>query len=94
MQLGRLSTYRQFNDKQLASEYFKHVENVTVFEKTPDLKEVNEQLAEKDKQIQELQNEINEVKQLLLEKRIELQEKNGRDIDTLIKLAVKEYMKK
>lgn len=75
---GYLSTYRQYNDKQLAKEYMKHMENVTIFERSVDLTEVNKSLEEKDKQIQDLKFLMDEMKAQILELRLEKLEKaNG-----------------
>ncbi len=75
---GYLSTYRQFNEKELAKLYLKNVHNVTVFERQPDLTDVNKQLAEKDKQIIEMQKSIQEMKAQITELRLEKLEKiNG-----------------
>ncbi len=75
---GYLSTYRQFNDKQLAQEYLKHVENVIVFERSPDLTETNERIRklekekeEKDKQIKELQDKMGKM-EFLIDQKIHL----------------------
>jgi len=56
---GYLSTYRQYNDKQLVKEYLKHMNNVTVFTReSKDVKEVRDQIKEKDKTISEMQKRI------------------------------------
>jgi len=56
---GYLSTYRQFNDKQLAKEYLKHMNNVTVFTReSKDVKEVRDQLKEKETRIRQLEEQI------------------------------------
>lgn len=75
---GYLSTYRQYNDKQLAKEYLKYVPNLMVFETSPDLTDINKELLEKDKQMTEMQKTIEEMKAQILELRLEKLEKvNG-----------------
>ncbi len=73
---GYLSTYRQFNDKQLANLYEKCLPNITVFERPPDLTDINEKLAEKDQKIKELENKINDINQTMLRLLAENQLKN------------------
>ena len=65
--VGYLSTYRQFNDKQLAIEYLKHMENVTVFGRSPDLTGVHEQLNEMADENQKLKEDVNDLRIRLLE---------------------------
>ena len=72
---GYLSQYRDYNNKQLAKEYKKYVGNVTVFERTPDLTDINKALDEKDRQIQEMQEMMDELKVQVLELRLEKLEK-------------------
>lgn len=57
---GYLSTYRMFNDKQLAKEYLKHMHNVSVFETTSDenIKRLDKESKKKDEQIQELKDQM------------------------------------
>jgi len=66
---GYLSTYRQFNDKQLAKEYNKFMYNVSVFETTSDesIKRLDEESKKKDKEMQEMKAEITELRLTLLE---------------------------
>jgi integrase len=64
---GYLSNYRQFNDKQLAQEYMKHVENVTVFEKTPDLTDVNKEMNNLKQENKALKQEMDRIRMELLE---------------------------
>lgn len=66
---GYLSTYRQYNDKQLAKEYLKQMHNVFVFEVSSDekIKDMDTRMQEKDKEIQELKQEMNNVRMELLE---------------------------
>lgn len=71
---GYLSTYRQYNDKQLAEEYLKNIENLLIFEKSADISSIREQLAEKDKALQGLKQEIEDNKMQILELRVTIQE--------------------
>ena len=75
---GYLSTYRQFNDKQLAKEYDNFMHNVSVFAVSPDLSGVHEELHEKDKQISDLERKMQELTAQVIEMRLERIEKaNG-----------------
>ena len=51
---GYLSTYRQHSLKKLGELYIQYMPNLVILETQPDLTAVNEELAEKDKQIHEL----------------------------------------
>jgi integrase len=77
---GYLSQYRNYNNKQLAKEYMKYINNVTIYERPADLTDVNKELAEKDKQIQELLEfkKLMELKIQGLENKLEIEKiKNG-----------------
>jgi integrase len=75
---GYLSTYRQYNDKQLAKEYVKFTENLLIFETAPDLTNIHKELSEKEQQINELKETMDEMKSQILELRLEKLEKaNG-----------------
>ena len=58
---GYLSTYRQYNEKQLAIEYLKYINNVTVFESQPDFSGIHHELKEKDDLIKDMQKKIDEL---------------------------------
>jgi integrase len=64
---GYLSQYRDYNNKQLAKKYMKYMENVTIYERTPDLTDVHRELFEKDKQIQDLKEMVDSIRMELLE---------------------------
>jgi len=76
---GYLTEYRQFNDKQLAKEYLKHMANVTVFERSADLSGLTEQMAEKDERITKLEQDLVEMdrqlRKLLIDRLTEDEEK-------------------
>jgi len=57
---GYLSTYRMFNDKQLAKEYLKQMHNLMVYETSSDerINTLDEQLKNKDTEIQELNKKL------------------------------------
>jgi integrase len=75
---GYLSTYRQYNDKQLAEGYGKYVQNVTVFERPANVKGVYEELETIKKDKEEMQKMMQEMKAEILELRLEKLEKaNG-----------------
>lgn len=62
---GYLSTYRHYNEKQLAKEYVKYMENVTIFG-TANLRATNERVAEQQKEMDhKLQEKDQQVKDLL-----------------------------
>lgn len=67
---GYLSTYRQFNDKQLAKEYLKHMENVTVFDRSPDLTDINKEMEDLKEKNETLNQEIDRIRMELLEIKI------------------------
>jgi len=62
------STYRQWNDKQLAEEYLKYEHNVSIYSVSPDLTELQNDKIEKDKLIKELQDRMERFEHLLTEK--------------------------
>jgi integrase len=65
---GYLSEYRQYNDKQLAQEYLKHMNNVTVFTReSEDIKKVNEQLKDVTQENARMKQEIHELRNLISE---------------------------
>jgi len=64
---GYLSSYRQYDKKQLGKEYLKYMQNVTILETSPDLTDVHKELKEKDQQINEMQQEMQEIRMELLE---------------------------
>jgi len=87
---GYLSTYRMFNDKQLAKEYLKHMHNLMVFETSSDerinkfneqMKEKDEQMKEKDEQMKDMQRRIDKLETLkeLMEMKLD-QEKMKKEI--------------
>jgi len=60
------------------AKYLGCMPNVTFFSNVPDLTEINESLAEKDKQMVEMQKTIEEMKAQILELRLEkLEKQNG-----------------
>lgn len=61
---GYLSTYRQYNTKQLAVEYNKYMSNLSIFETNPDLTYINEELIEKDKEIERLTARVEKLETL------------------------------
>jgi hypothetical protein len=64
--------------KQIQEEYDIHSEGLCIFEAKPDLTDIHEELAEKDKQIQDLKNMMDEMKAQITELRLEKLEKmNG-----------------
>jgi hypothetical protein len=70
--------YRRYSLDELKQYYLKGMPNLMIFETIPDLTEINEQLLEKDKQIQDLKNMMDEMKAQIMELRIEKLEKaNG-----------------
>jgi len=74
---GVKTIYRKYSQKQLAEMYLKGMNNLAVFETTPDLSGVHEQLKEKDRQISELEKKVEDVddmKMQLLEFRLIIQE--------------------
>jgi len=71
---GYLSTYRQYDYKQLSKEYMKYVSNLLIFEtENKDVTDIREQLSEKDKAIEEMKKEIMEFRltQVELKQQIE-----------------------
>jgi len=74
---GYLSTYRRYIDKQLAAEYLKNMDNLLVFEQKADVSGIQEQLKEKDTQIQELRDQM----QMLMAKVLTLDDKEKKDQD-------------
>jgi len=70
----RNKEYRQYSDERLDDEYKKSIEAMTVFETSPDLTGVHEQLKEKDGQLSDLREEMKERKMEILELRLTLQE--------------------
>lgn len=75
---GYLSTYRAYNDKQLSKEYLKHMENVTIYERSPDLSETHEKMSDMQQTIEDLKAQVLELKLEKNEKRLEkLEKKNG-----------------
>jgi len=78
---GYLSTYRNYNDKQLAKEYINFQGNVTIFTReTQDIKKVNEQMKEKEDRIAELERKIEEfdgyIRKLTIDRLTETDKKN------------------
>ena len=68
---GYLSTYRKYTDKQLAEIYLKYMDNLLIFETTPDLTDIN-------KELQQLRRDNEEMKVQILELRLEkVEKKNG-----------------
>jgi integrase len=68
---GYLSTYRQYNDKELSRLYMENIHNVTIFERQSDLTDIN-------KQLEELRKENEEMKKQIIELRLEkLERVNG-----------------
>jgi integrase len=64
--------------KKMREEFDSHNEGLCIFEAKPDLTDVHEKLAEKDKQIQDLKNMMDEMKAQITELRLEKLEKiNG-----------------
>jgi len=66
--------YRNMKKEDMAELYLKHMQNVTIFETSPDLSGVHEQLKEKDTEISDLREEMQERKMEILELRLTLQE--------------------
>ena len=72
---GYLSTYRAKTLKQTGESYLKHQQNVMIFDNPADLTEINQELQEKDKQIQELleKQRFLELRMQGLENKIEIE---------------------
>jgi len=77
---GYLSTYRQFNTKQLAKEYLKYMGNLCIFE-FPGMEEVQDSLKEKDQQMAQMQKTINEMKMEILDLKVQKLEENRKKKD-------------
>lgn len=70
--------YRNMKKEDLAQEFMKYMQNVTIFEREVDLTGVHEQLKEKDEQIRNLERTMQELKAQVIEMRLERIEKaNG-----------------
>ena len=59
---ARNREYRRYSDERLDSEYIKHVDDLSIFESSPDLSGVHSELKEKDKEINKLKQEMQNVK--------------------------------
>lgn len=86
----RNKEYRQYSDERLDEEYNKSIGDLTIFESTPDLSGVHQQLKVKDEQIDELelkvsrlQNKINGIQNLD-------EETSKKLFETLLSQAVKD----
>ena len=64
---GYLSTYRAYNEKKLAKEYEKYMNNVSIFERSTDLTGVHEELEVLKKAKREQDQEIFELRQMISE---------------------------
>jgi integrase len=87
---GYLSTYRDMKLEDQGKEFLKYAHNVTIFGRSTDSERLNnlqDQLKEKDKQLQNMQKTIDELKTEMLNFKIE---KNSHNIEELIKKALKE----
>ena len=69
------NVYRDYSDKDLASMYLKGIPDISVFESSPDLSGINEELKNKDKQIQELKDQM----QMLMAKVLTNDDKEKKD---------------
>lgn len=58
---GYLSTYRQYNDKQLAKLYMEYEKNVTVFERSPDLSKVNSKIIKLEEENEQLRKDLDRI---------------------------------
>lgn len=58
--------YRRYTQEQLGEIYKKGMHRLTVFEATPDLADINKQLAEKDERIEELEKKMDDMNQTML----------------------------
>ena len=67
-----MSTYDKKPAQLLAGEYFKHMDNLTIFERSPDLTDINQELQEKDKQIKDLNEKLNDLRLDMIELQIKL----------------------
>lgn len=62
---GYLSTYRDYNEKQLGKKYLKYMENVTIFEIPADLTNVTKEINELKKDKMMMKQEIHELRNLI-----------------------------
>jgi len=65
---GYLSTYRNMNDKQLAKEYEKHMDNIMVFDRSPDLEEVNAEIKELKEEREDMKRRMERMEDLMQQK--------------------------
>lgn len=59
--------YKRYTEQELADAYQKGVGSLLIFETQPDLTDVHEQLAEKDKEIKDMKQEMDKIRMDLLE---------------------------
>jgi len=59
----RNKEYRKYSDEKLDIEYNKHVNDLNIFETSPELSGINEQMQEKDETIKEMQKKIDSMDQ-------------------------------
>jgi len=75
-----MSTYDKKPAQLLAKAYFKHMNNLTIFERTPDLTETRKEIDDLKKQNAEMQKQLNDLNQLkqMLELKLDVEKlKNG-----------------
>jgi len=64
---GYLSTYRKLNDKQKGKEYLKHMNNIVIFDRIPQLDKVNQEIQQLKSENEKLENRLNEFTELMRE---------------------------
>ena len=78
---ARNKEYRKYSDERLDEEYFKHKDDLNIFEIQPDVSDIREQLTERNAELDALRKQMeimrNQMNVLMAGKLIEMDKKKG-----------------